>query len=206
MIHKTKIDSIAKEHGFIVQNGVYFRIVNDVVQGFQRHKGIHFATYPIYDPWSNLYKFSFERRPISFLSPENSRQMVKSSVDQLKYNLLPYFQKYNSCVKCLADLPELAGNKNCMENVYFSLAGGEISTAISILESMIKQRISAYERNLQVFSAEQLQPQDRRKREKNQRDQDLIQFLRSSSVKEIEAYLQQNKAQAEFHLGYSQFA
>ena len=93
-----------------------------------------------------------------------------------------------------------------MENVYFSLAGGEISTAISILESMIKQRISAYERNLQVFSAEQLQPQDRRIREKNQRDQDLIQFLRSSSVKEIEAYLQQNKAQAEFHLGYSQFA
>ena len=185
----------AAANGFIHRRGTYFRRKNDLVQGFHVGKQIEFAIYPLCDPFSNLYRYSFEGRPLYFLTRDISAAGL-SKEEQLQKILFPYFEEYTSCEICSKGLPELDGMIATTQQVFFALKCNDVDHAIELLRGLMLQRKMAYMRNVEVFGVEKMNQQAERIKEKNKRDEEFISFLQSAETCELTSYLGKNEEQA----------
>lgn len=74
---RSLLKDISVPHHFIFKKGAYFRVIEDVAQGFhlmrKQRKGcmlynIQFSIAPLCDPKAGFYKFTFDGRDICFFN------------------------------------------------------------------------------------------------------------------------------------------
>lgn len=165
-------------YGFVGRRGIYYRIKNDVVQGFVlrreavlggRLHSVWFATYPLCDPYGQFYDLFFEVRDIGFLDPKLSvwpfYQKLKFGTPDTAYKqetlacvmdtLVPYFERYCTCEIAHKSLPELLvveEPRATYNAVFFALKAGDRDSAVRSLNAMLAQRKDALADNKRYFS------------------------------------------------------
>lgn len=203
--------------GFSYKNKAFFRITNDVVQGFcfkeKRASGkvclsISFAVYPLCNPFSNYHRFSFERREIGMLMPQFSLwpfsycttdslsqdRCAEEVLENITEVLIPYFNSYQTCVLASNDIPELSGHQNAtLDSVFFSLKATKIDAAISGLTSILEQHKLARQKNANSLPSELYTKATERSIQKDKQIQELLSLIHSLPDDKLKQYLEENE-------------
>ena len=220
---RSLLKDISVPHHFIFKKGAYFRVIEDVAQGFhlmrKQRKGcmlynIQFSIAPLCDPKAGFYKFTFDGRDICFLIPQlfdkwpffildNEPDTVERCMQEITFacnnTLFPHFDQYHSCKCAYPDLPELKGFKG-MDNysIYFALKNGQKESALRGIRRLMQQRQDAYRINSQYG----LQQPTEKQVACDVEISNFYKFLEGLSDQELEDYLQLNEQRAkEFLIG-----
>ena len=214
---KRRIYEEIRKIGFLSKNKSFFLISNDVVQGFcfkeKRISGtvclsISFAVYPLCNPFSNYYRFSFERREIGILMPQFSlwpfsyhttdslsqdccTEALLKSITEL---LVPYFNSYQSCALASSGIPELCGHNNAtLDSVFFALKAAKKDVAIDGLTSILVQHKLARQKNVGNMPGELCQMMTERSIQKDKQIQELLFLIHSLPEDKLQQYLSENE-------------
>lgn len=214
---KHRIYEEIRKFGFSYKNKTFFRIANDVVQGFcfkeKRVSGtvclsISFAVYPLCNPFSNYHRFSFERREIGMLMPQFSLwpfcyhttdslsqdRCAEEVVKNITEILIPYFNSYQTCILASNSIPELYGHQNAtLDSVFFALKATKKDAAIDGLTSILEQHKLARQRNASNLPSELCKTATERSMQKDKQIQELLFLIHSLSKDELRQYLEENE-------------
>lgn len=203
--------------GFICKNNVFFRINEDIVQGFtvkRKHSPngfvytINFTIYPLCYPDALFYNFEFEGQDIGFLmSPIcywpfdaisafsfQYEEYVQEFLRALRTYLFPYFKKYHNCKSISDGITDINGiNASSLEAAYYHLRAGKRDAAISGIRSLQQQRKEATEHNARygIFPAD---PDFQAAVDEKLRN--LYVFFSSAPDLEIKEYIHANELRA----------
>lgn len=213
------IHTVVATSGFVLRKQSFFRLTNDVVQGFQideKHSKkmnfytVTYCTNALSNPEANFYHWGFGPFEIGNMMPtyarwpfwaatddiEKQEECVTSINQAIEQYLIPYFTRYNSCIIASNGLPELEpfGLKN-MDAVHFALKANQREKAIAGLEGMLAVWEAAHIRNETVG----IMPSD----ETLQREEALkafYSFVNGAMETEIQDYLAKNEQRARNYL------
>lgn len=214
---KKSISATVKDCGFSCKKSTFFRIRNDVVQGFcfkekklnkMQLISLNYAVYPLCNPYSNYHRFSFERREIGMLMPsfslwpfsyekdsiESCNQCIAKIIYSVQEYLMPYFDLYDTCAKASCGIPELAGHHGAvLDSVYFALKAEKKNAAIDGLQAILKQRAMAFAENNAMLPPELIAKMEERSQRENAVFESLLVFVKTASSDEIKHYLRENE-------------
>lgn len=197
--------------GFVCNKQTYYRVQNDVVQGFVLKRkctiggvwySIGFATFPLCNPHALFYQLEFDRRNICYLNPSLSLwpfyqkrdgECEKEICKCLRDTLIPYFGRYSTCRSASLGLPELRGHGGTYDITFFALKVGDRDSAIRSLSAMLAQREEARrvnERELPERLYHQLEVQSHAE---DAHTNELLNFIKRSSDDLICDYLAKNE-------------
>ena len=202
---------------FICKNNVFFRINEDIVQGFTIKrkyypKGpvytINFTIYPLCYPDALFYNFEFEGQDIGFLmSPIRYwpfdaisgfsfqyEEYVQEILQALRIYLFPYFEKYHNCTSISDGITDVNGiNDLSLEAAYYHLRAGKRDAAIWGIRNLQNLRKEADEQNARdgIFPAN---PSSRAAIDEKLRN--LYDFFSFAPEQEIQEYILANERRA----------
>lgn len=202
---------------FTCKNNAFFRINEDIVQGFtvkRKHTPngfvytIHFTIYPLCYPDALFYNFEFEGQDIGFLmSPIcywpfdavsafsfQYEEYVQELLQALRAYLFPYFKKYHNCKSISDGITDANGiNAFSLEAAYYHLRAGKREAAISGVRNLQKLRKEAAEKNARdgIYPAN---PSSGAAIDEKLRT--LYDFFSFASEQEIQEYICENERRA----------
>ena len=207
------VQALVEPHGFSKRKAVFYRIKNDVAQGFEFEEKrtrthlfftISFGVQALCNPDARLFQLAFDSRDIGYLMPHHMRWpffILRNHSDEIpncteqvcrtieKY-LIPYFDFYCSCAQANHGLPELDGfNGADLNAAHFALRCDNRQKALACITALLQQRQWA---KIQNFPDEQCDKLD----EIDRALQTKYDFIANAKDHEIQAYIQENELRA----------
>lgn len=214
---KRGINVAVEDYGFYCRRNSFFRIRNDVVQGFCFKEkrlsrtqliSLNYAVYPLCNPYSNYHRFSFERREIGMLMPsfslwpfsyeksstESRNRCLAEIIRGMQEYLIPYFDLYDTCAKASCGIPELAGHNGAvLDAVYFALKAEKKKAAVDGLRAILQQHATVLVENKDTLPPELSAKIEERSRREDTVFESLLVFIQTASSDEIKHYLRENE-------------
>lgn len=201
--------------GFVCHKQTYYRVCNDVVQGFVLKRkrliggaeySIGFATFPLCSPRALFYRLEFDRREIDFLDPSlfslsqwpfyqkgSSGECGREICKCLQNTLIPYFDKYSSCALAFPNLPEWGGYIGTYDYVFCALKVGARDSAMSSVSAILAQRKGAKEANKRDLPEDVYKEFEINCRKEDEYIIKLLNFIEQSSDDSIYQCLAENE-------------
>lgn len=219
----TGVAAYISGEGFTRKGDIFYRTVNDVVQGFEiRTKRaaiqtlllVSFNIHPLCDQYTDFADVGFGLMNIGELIPEcgfkvfgysplssaSIDRCVSEIQDAIGGYLLPYFDSHSSCKQLWTYSNEIDRDYGTSP-VFIALKIGLKEEAVIKLKRVIENREMALADCKGKLSEEMFEEKNAQVQKMNHMDRLLLKFIERSSQSEIEEYLKNNENNALKALG-----